>query len=104
VNSRKGPSEAQNDRPATRHAQLRKSLATVGGIVVCLVIGAWFLLGLVFIWLSAALAGAVGAILGFAIVAIPPLALFLAWMKWGPWCDALRQFHCVCRRTVGAAS
>ena len=104
MNSRKGPSEAPNDRAATRHAQLRKSGAILGGIVVCLVIGAWFLLGLAFVWLSAVLAGFVGAIISLVVVAIPPVALFLAWMKWGPWCNALRRIHLVCRRTVGAAS
>jgi hypothetical protein len=87
-----------------RHAKLRKNLAKAGGIILCLVAGAWFLLGLAFIWIFASAGGAVGAFVSLVLAAIPPVALFLAWIRWGPWCNALRRIHWVCRRTIGATN
>jgi hypothetical protein len=101
-NRKETPEPPDDGAAATRHA-LRKSVATVVVILVCLVIGAWILLGLAFAWLFASAGGAVGAFVALVLAAIPPLALFLAWMRWGPWWSALRRIHWICRRTFGAA-
>jgi hypothetical protein len=98
--------EPPDDKAITdnRHAKLRKNAATAAGIIFCLVAEAWFLLGLAFIWIFASLGGAVGAFVSLVLVAIPPVALFLVWIRWGPWCNALRRIHWVCRRTIGVTN
>jgi hypothetical protein len=87
-----------------RYSLLRKSLLTAGAIILCFVVGAWFLLGLADALISTSGANVVGVLVSLVLGAIPAVALFLAWMRWGPWWNASRRIHWICRRTFGAAN
>jgi len=106
VKNRKESPEPPNDRAMApnRQDRLRMGLAAVGAVLLILAVGAWLLVGLGVAWLFASAGSAVGVFVILVLGAIPPLALFLAWMRWGPWWNALRRIHWICRRTFGAAN
>jgi hypothetical protein len=87
--------------PAAAPSPAKMALATVGGVLLGLAAGAWLLVGLFFAWLLASADFVVWAWVSLVVAVGGPLALFFAWMRWGPCWRPLRRVHWICRRVFG---
>jgi hypothetical protein len=65
---------------------------------------AWLLVGLFFAWLFADASLALWAWASLVVAVSGPLALFFAWMRWGPCWKPLRRIHWALRHTLGSSN